>query len=165
MMESDAIRRRHRRAGRYSWLRAPATITTCSERSPVSGDLFAFPPPWAAPQHRRQIPFQFDSKLALARGQDDDVDEPTKRLRRLRCAFLVAPGPERASSPSGDTARPSPDVGAAAARLRRRAGLQFLPSGRVGVHLVLHFGRRDPSIIISISFFRRASIRSTSRFG
>ena len=33
-------------ARRYRWLRAPATITTCSERSPVSGDLFAF---WAAP--------------------------------------------------------------------------------------------------------------------
>jgi hypothetical protein len=27
---------------KYRWLHAPATIDTCSERSPVSGDLFAF---------------------------------------------------------------------------------------------------------------------------
>jgi acetyl esterase/lipase len=36
------------------WLRAPATITTCSERSPVSGDLFAF---WAAPSIAARFPF------------------------------------------------------------------------------------------------------------
>ena len=33
---------------------APATITTCSERSPVSGDLFAF---WAAPSIAARFPF------------------------------------------------------------------------------------------------------------
>jgi len=33
---------------------APATITTCSERSPVSGDLFAF---WTAPNIAARFPF------------------------------------------------------------------------------------------------------------
>jgi hypothetical protein len=27
---------------KYRWLHAPATIDTCSRKSPVSGDLFAF---------------------------------------------------------------------------------------------------------------------------
>ena len=38
----------------------------------------------SGPQHRRQIPLQFDSELALVGCQDNGVDEPAKRLRGLR---------------------------------------------------------------------------------
>ena len=48
---------------KYRWLHAPATITTCSERSPV----FWRPLRMGGPQHRRQIPFQLDLMLALVR--------------------------------------------------------------------------------------------------
>ena len=41
------------------------------------------------PQHRRQIPSQFDSQLALVRCQDDRVDEATKRLRGFSAGFWM----------------------------------------------------------------------------
>ena len=60
---------------------APATISTCSERSPVSGDLFAF---WAAPSIAAARFPQLDLEFALVRRQDNGVDEVTKRLRGFR---------------------------------------------------------------------------------
>jgi len=34
-------------------------------------------------QHRCQIPFSLDSELAVGRRQDDGVDEPSERWRRV----------------------------------------------------------------------------------
>jgi hypothetical protein len=44
------------------------------------------------PQHRRQIPLQFDSQFALVWGQDDGLDEATKCLRGLRADFRMGQG-------------------------------------------------------------------------
>src|SRR5205809_5447176 len=68
---------------------APATITTCSERSPVSGDLFAF---WAAPSIAARFPFNFDSERALLRCQGDGVNEVSECLSGFRAVFWLLEG-------------------------------------------------------------------------
>ena len=63
---------------------APATIATCSERSPVSGDLFAF---WARAQHRRQIPFQ---SMGTMIGSGCQVGPDRSIARSMVLVFVLA---------------------------------------------------------------------------
>ena len=62
---------------KFSGLRAPATISTCSERSPVSGDLFAFV---AALSIAAKFPLQLDSELAIRGSQNDGVDQSSEHF-------------------------------------------------------------------------------------
>jgi hypothetical protein len=109
---------------RYNLLRAPATNTTCSERSPVSGDLLLCT---VAPSIAARLPVNSILRTPCSGSRVIASTRP-RSASSPRYAFLRPPEPERAPSPSGGITRPCPDRATAEARRPPRAA-PATPSG------------------------------------